>query len=86
MINGGSVDITKKVIRADHCIEYCIDVINKIEDETLSNHMAMALSKCIEVDSGLKELYMKNHLKEILEKNDYVDKSSDAYKNLISKL
>ena len=86
MINHGSDDIIKKVIQADHCINYYIDLINKIEEERLVNHMVMALSKCIEVESGLKELYVNKNLKEILEKNNYIDKSSKEYKSMISKL
>ena len=86
MIIGGSEAIIKRVIQADHCIECCIDVINKIEDEELANHMILALSRCIDVESGLKELYVNKNLEEILEENDHIDKSSDEYKSLISKL
>ena len=86
MINGGSVEIIKKVIQSDHCIECYIDVINKIEDENLVIRMIIALIKCIEVESGLKELYVNKNLKEILEKNNHTDKLSDEYKKLSSQL
>ena len=86
MINDGSVEIIKKVIQADHCIECYIDVINKIEDENLVIRMIIALIKCIEVESGLKELYVNKNMKEILEKNNHTDKSSDEYKKLSSQL
>ena len=86
MISGGSEVIIRKVIQTDHCIECCIDVINKIEDERLVNEMIMALSKCIEVDNGLKELYVNKNLKEILENHDHIDNSSWIYQALISKL
>ena len=83
MINGVPDAIVRKVIQADHCIDYYIDVISKIEDEELVNYMIKALSKCIEVESGLKELYISKNLKEILEKNDHIDKSSEEYKKLL---
>ena len=86
IINCGSEAIIKRVIQADHCIECCIDVISKIEDEELANHMILVLSRCIDVESGLKELYVNKNLKEILEENDHIDKSSYEYKSLISKL
>ena len=86
MINHGLDDIIKKVIQADHCIKYYIDAIKRIEREILGNHMIKALTKCIEVDSGLKELYISKNLKEILEKNDHIDKSSEEYKKLLSTL
>ena len=66
--------IVRKVIQADHCIEYYIDLINEIEDEELVYKIIIALTRCIEVDSGLKELYINKNLKEILEKNDHIDK------------
>ena len=84
MINDVPDAIVRKVIQADHCIEYYIDAINEIEDEDLVNYMIMALLKCIQVDSGLKELYINKNLKEILEDNYYINKSSDAYKILLS--
>ena len=86
MINGGFDDIIKSVIQADHCIECCIDRLNIIENERLSNQIILALSRCIDVESGLKELYVNKNLKEILEKNNYIDKSSKEYKSMISKL
>ena len=86
MINYGSEVIIRKVIQTDHCIECCIDVINKIEDEELVNEMIMALSKCIQVESGLKELYIRKNLKEILENHDHIDKSNKEYKKLLSAL
>ena len=78
--------IVRKVIQADHCIEYYIDAINKIEDEIITNKMIKALARCIQVDSGLKELYISKNLKEILEENDHIDKSNEDLKKLLSTL
>ena len=86
IINCGVDIIVRKVIQADHCIEYYIDAIKRIEREILCNYMIKALTKCIEVDSGLKELYVNKNMKEILEKNNHTDKSSDEYKKLSSQL
>ena len=86
IINGGSEVIIKRVVQTNHCIECYIDAINKIENGRLVNEMIKALARCIQVDSGLKELYISKNLKEILEENDHIDKSSKEYKKLLSTL
>ena len=86
MINGGVNAIVRKVIQADHCIDYCIDAINNIEEEELVNKMIKALLKCIQVDRGLKELYICKNLKKKIKNNYCIDESSDEYQKLLSTL
>ena len=72
MINRGFDDIIKRVIQADHCINNYVNALTMVDVKTLGNRMITALTKCIEVESGLKEMYMNKNLKEILEKNDFI--------------
>ena len=76
MMNYGSVDVVKQLIQADHCIEYFIDAMKRIEDRLTGYLMMKALTKCMYVESGLKEVYVNKKLKEIIEKNNHIDKSS----------
>ena len=86
MVNYGSVDVLQQLIQTDHCIEYFINTMKRIEDENVGYFMIKALATCLDVESGLKEVYVNKKLKEILEKNSHIDKSSKGYQILLSKL
>ena len=83
MVNYGSVDVLQQLIQTDHCIEYFIDAMKRIENEEIGYLMMNALTKCLDVESGLKEVYVNKKLKEILEKNSHIDKSSTEYITLL---
>ena len=84
MINSGVTSVISTLIQTEHCIECFIDVLNKIEDERTINNVMEALTRSITVESGLKEVYLNKNLKEILERNNHIDKSSEIYKKLLS--
>ena len=86
IMDDGSDDVLQQLIQTDHCIEYFIDAMKRIENEEIGYLMINALVMCMDVESGLKEVYVNKKLKEILEKNSHIDKSSKGYQILLSKL
>ena len=85
MIIGGSVDVVKKLIQKENCIDTCINVLRRMKGITLVEQVVLALTRCIEVDSGLKEVYVDKKLEEIIENNHYVDKGSEMVLRLLYK-
>ena len=83
MMNHGSVDVLQQLIQTDHCIEYFIDAMKRIENEEIGYLMMNALTKCLDVESGLKEVYVNKKLKEILDKNSHIDKCCIEYITLL---
>ena len=67
LINTGSVDFVQSMIQTEHVVEYSIEVLNKLDDLMIVNQVITALARCIDVDSGLKEVYLRSNLKSILE-------------------
>ena len=86
MLNLGCEDDIKKLIHTEGCIECCIDVLNKRNDRKLIHNMILALTRCIEVEGELKEVYLNKGLKYILDNHLLVNPADDICKKLLLKI
>ena len=86
MLNLGCEDDIKKLIHKENCVECCIDVLNKNKDEKLIYNMILALTRCIDVEEELKEVYLNKGLKFVLENHLLVNPEDNIYNKLLLKI